>query len=293
VLWTKILYNKRSSKKLGWKPCWFNANKFNADLITKIKQFQKEHNLKEDGLCGSNTFRRILAKKEVKLEQAPNTIICEGAEVPIEWNKVVNLNEPHALQLPSRNYRRYKANKRKPSMIVTHYDVCLSAKSCFKVLKNRKISSHFVIDNDGTIFQMVDTQHSAWHAGIRRVNKAAIGIDISNAVYTKYQPWYRKKGFGPRPIMSGLKIHGVKLSDYLGFYPVQIEAYKVLVKTLCKHYNIPIQMPMDSNNKVLRGVSLTAKQSKFKGIVNHFHVSRKKIDVANLDWDQVLKELVE
>ena len=54
---------------------------------------------------------------------------------------------------------------RKPTFFVNHWDVCLSADSCAKVLNKRGISVHFLIDNDGTIFQMLDTQHKAWHAG--------------------------------------------------------------------------------------------------------------------------------
>ena len=61
---------------------------------------------------------------------------------------------------------------------------------------------HFLIDNDGTIYQMLDTQHIAWHAGIPRYeggNKRGIGVEISNAYYPKYQEWYIKHGFGERP----------------------------------------------------------------------------------------------
>ena len=38
-----------------------------------------------------------------------------------------------------------------------------------------------------------------------------------------------------------------------------------------------------SLNLILKG--------KFEGIANHFHVTKGKIDTANLDWDKVLKEL--
>ena len=241
------------------------------------------------------TFRRINTEREALLEEEyesldGNHIICEGELVPIEWDKVVNLRDDDNLALP-KGFRKYKKNKRNVKMIVTHFDVCLSAKSCKRVLEKKGISSHFAIDNDGTIYQMVDTQHEGWHAGNRKVNKASIGVDISNAVYTKYQKWYRRKGFGSRPLMEKVKIHGRYVKECLGFYPVQLEAYKALVKTLCAHYDIPVQMPMDKEGNVLRAVHKETKAGKFSGIVNHFHVTRGKWDTANLDWDEMLNDL--
>ena len=92
-------------------------------------------------------------------------------------------------------------------------------------------------------------------------------------------------------MLEGVKVHGVKLKECLGFYPVQIEAYKVLVETLCNFSDIPIEMPMAEDGTVLRAVSKDVRRGKFSGIANHFHVTRGKIDTANLDWDKVLKEL--
>lgn len=291
----KLFYNKASALKLGWDPSWFGAKEFDEKLITNIRKYQRGHSLTADGLCGPMTFRRINTEREALLEEEyesldGNHIICEGELIPIEWDKVVNLRDDNNLALP-KGFRKYKKNKRNVKMIVTHFDVCLSAKSCKRVLEKKGISSHFVIDNDGTIYQMVDTQHEGWHAGNRKVNKAAVGIDISNAVYTKYQKWYRRKGFGSRPIVEKVKIHGRYVKECLGFYPVQLEAYKALVKTLCAHYDIPVQMPMDKEGNVLRAVHKETKAGKFNGIVNHFHVTRGKWDTANLDWDEMLNDL--
>jgi peptidoglycan hydrolase-like protein with peptidoglycan-binding domain len=293
--WRQNRYNKKSAAKLGWEPSWFSANDFNSFLVERIRDFQQSHGLAQDGLCGPMTYRRRLSERQANLhvtsDDTGNYIICEGAKIPIEWDKVVNIYDENAKVLPPKNYRRYKKNARNPRMIITHYDVCLSANSCYNVLNRRGISSHFVIDNDGTIYQMVDTQHEGWHAGKRAVNRAAIGIDLSNGVYTKYQAWYRKKGFGSRPIITDAKVHGRKMMDCLGFYDVQINAYKSLVRALCKHYNIPLDMPRNIDGTVLYGVSKDVLKGKYKGIANHFHVTRGKIDTANLDWDKVLNEL--
>jgi hypothetical protein len=174
-------------------------------------------------------------------------------------------------------------------MIVTHFDVCLSAKSCHRVLERRGISSHFAIDNDGTIYQMLDTVHEGWHAG--KVNNVSIGIDISNAIYLKYQKYYRMKGFGNRPTLTDLRVHNGRIKECLGFYPVQIEAYKALVKTLCGHYDIPIECPLDEDGTLLRRVHPDSVKKKFRGVVSHFHLTRNKWDTANLELDKVLEEI--
>tara|TARA_R110000824_G_scaffold67377_8_gene174596 strand:+ start:36608 stop:37504 length:897 start_codon:yes stop_codon:yes gene_type:complete len=294
--WKQNRYNKKSAKKYGWQPNWFEADDFNDELMENIKDFQMRHSLQHDGLCGPVTYRHIYSEREAIEDQALEVtdkkyIICDGAKVPVAWDSVVNLYGVNNYALPKNCYRRYKPNKRNVKMIITHFDVCLSAASCKRVLQRKGISSHFVIDNDGTICQMVDPQHGAWHAGKYKVNRAAIGIDISNGFYTKYQSWYRKKGFGKRPVLENVKVHGHKIKECLGFYPIQIEAYKVLVKTLCKYYDIPLEMPMSFDGSVLRAVSDEVVKGKFRGIANHFHVTRGKIDTANLDWDKVLQEL--
>ena len=193
--------------------------------------------------------------------------------------------------LPRGNYRRYEAGKRPIKNIVTHFDVCLSAESCFKVLNRKGISSHFVVDNDGTIFQMVDPQHEAWHAGKRLWNKRAIGVDISNAIYLKYQRWYEQKGFGKRPVLRDVPVHGTKVKDCLGFYPVQIQAYKALIKTLCDRYDIPVQCPTNVDGTLFRAVYDPAVRGTYRGVVNHFHLTRGKWDTANLEMDKVLEEI--
>ena len=297
----KIFYNESSANKLGWQPSWFGEEEFNEELIEKISEFQAKYDLDSDGLCGPMTYRRMVTEREASATLAKhqlskfmgddgNYIICDANRVAIGWDKVVNLRQSDAKVLPENCYRHGRRGVDKPTMIVTHFDVCLSAESCFRVLKKKGISSHFVIDNDGTIYQMMDTSNEGWHAGNSRVNRASIGVDLSNAFYTKYQKYYRVKGHGPRPILTDVRVHGAKIKECLGFYPVQIEAYKALVKALCAHYDIPMECPLDDEGKMLRKVHKPSSKAKYKGVVNHFHLTRGKIDVANLELDRVLEE---
>ena len=188
-----------------------------------------------------------------------------------------------------RNCFRTWRRERKPKMIVTHWDATTSADKCRRVLQARGISTHFCIDNDGIIYQYVDTNNIAWHA--RGVNKYSIGIDFSNAYYLKYNDYYVKKGFNKRPICKDSRVHGIKLRPHLGYYPVQIEAYKKLVKALCDHYDITIQTPMINDDVTDNGVRPDVKKGKFDGIVCHYHVSRNKIDCAGLKLKEIIQSL--
>lgn len=294
--WWKIQYNKRSAKKYGWDPSWFGTSRFDDYLIDRIQDFQRLHDLEDDGLCGPKTYRRAFTNLELNphnkissnlsryRQKKGKNILCGGEYVSIDWDKVdIDLMDPKC-------YRKQKT-KRKPTMVVTHWDAALSAGSCKKVLERRGISSHFVIDNDGTIVQLVDCNNIAWHAGIRRVNNASIGIDFSNAYYLKYQKTYVKRGFGPRPVLENSRVHGVRLKSHLGYYPVQVEAYKALIEALNKHYGIPLECPM-KDGELLTKVHTPSRKAKFNGIVCHYHLTRGKIDTAGLELDKIIKDVI-
>ena len=157
-------------------------------------------------------------------------------------------------------------------------------------MKRKGTSVHFCIDNDGTIYQLLDTQHAAWQAGSRVTNLASVGVEISNAYYTKYNKTYVKRGFGERPTWVG-EVHGSKLGQFLGFYDVQLEALKALWKAMNKAYSIPLSAPINENNDLLKGVHKPAAQGKYRGIVNHYNLTKRKIDCAGLDVLKLLEEI--
>lgn len=284
--WLTKRYNKKSAKKNGWHPSWFapNLTEFDEVLLNEIKKFQTEHDLDVDGLVGPATFRRLSASRELQEESWERSILINGEYCPIDWDVKIDLIKPGA-------FKKVRSD-RKPSMIVTHWDVCTSAAKCKRVLEARDISTHFCIDNDGLIYQFLDTNDIGWHAGIRKVNNVSIGIDFSNAYYVKYNRIYEKRGFPPRPILSGSRVHGVKLKPHLGYYKIQIEAYRRLLKTLCEYYDIPKQVPLAKDGvNLLEGVNQDARKGKFKGIVCHYHLTRKKIDCAGLQLGNIINSL--
>ena len=298
----KVFYNQASAAKLGWDPTWFGANEFDEELVDNIRKWQRKHKVTADGLCGPTTYRRVWTERESKISEVVNSNYCpdkysdviihNSNGYPIEWDKVVLWDHPEGLDTDEGTYTSYAGRPdRRPSFFVNHWDVCLSSSSCARVLKRRGISVHFCIDNDGTIYQLLDTQHAAWQAGGRNWNHRSIGVEISNAYYTKYQDWYEKNGYGPRPIKEGIKVHGRKLETHLGFYPVQIEALKALFKAIHNAHDIPLQCPTDSNGQTLNEVDSDTAAGTFEGFVSHYHLTRRKIDCGGLDIQGLLTEL--
>ena len=282
-----LAYNKASASKFGWSPQSFCTADFDETLIENIKDFQRKHNLDVDGLVGPQTYRRIFTEMEAQQETSSH-IRCNGKDVLINWDKVVGLTSDDALELPPGCFQRALNFVREPALIVTHWDAALSATSCYKILKRRGISSHFAIDNDGTIYQMVDTNDVAWHA--RGSNDRSIGIDISNAYYPKYQRVYRKRGFGNRPLLKST-VHGRPTGLHLGYYDVQLEAYQALVQSLAQHYGIPLECPRDDEGNLYEGVYAPAVKGEFEGVVCHYHLSSKKLDCAGLPLKRLLDEV--
>jgi hypothetical protein len=279
----KSFYNKMSSEKLGWDPSWFGTTGFGPKLESAVRQFQKEHGLEQDGLVGPMTFSRLYTEFTAD-DYEENYIILDGEKVAISWDKV----DVSRFKLPRENYGSKR--KKEAAKIVTHWDATLSAKRCYDILSKRGISSHFVIDNDGTIYQMVDPAYVAWHAG--KYNKDSIGIDLSNAYYTKYNKNYEKMGFGPRPILNSW-LHGRNLGEHLGYYPAQLKAYKELLKVLCTHYDIPLNVPMTKDGNLLNSMLKESEKNSFKGIICHYHLTENKIDCAGLELDKIVELLKE
>ncbi len=86
----------------------------------------------------------------------------------------------------SENYDQRKFNI---SMIILHYTETKTFEEALHLLtsKKRKVSSHFLIDKNGDIFNIVNLDKRAWHAGesmwknYQDINSRSIGIEIVNS----------------------------------------------------------------------------------------------------------------
>ncbi len=89
--------------------------------------------------------------------------------------------------LPSPNYNE-RIGYDAPEMIVIHYTGMKTAQAALDRLCDpaAEVSAHYVIDEDGTVYQLVGEDKRAWHAGVSNwngetdINSASIGIELVN-----------------------------------------------------------------------------------------------------------------
>ncbi|MDC3171784.1 N-acetylmuramoyl-L-alanine amidase [Pelagibacteraceae bacterium] len=87
---------------------------------------------------------------------------------------------------PSPNFE-LKA-KRRIKYIIIHYTNLPSTQSSLKYLLNKKnkVSAHYLLDQKGNIYSLVNEKDIAWHAGTsswkadKLLNKKSIGIELQN-----------------------------------------------------------------------------------------------------------------
>jgi len=119
---------------------------------------------------------------------------------------------------PSPNF-----NERDPHIplryIVMHYTDMETGEQALRRLCDSasQVSAHYLVEEDGRIFHLVDDAKRAWHAGksfwrgITDLNSASIGIELVNPGHT----W----GYRPFPL-------------------IQIEALTGLLEQLCSRHNL-------------------------------------------------------
>jgi N-acetylmuramoyl-L-alanine amidase len=127
------------------------------------------------------------------------------------------------IERPSPNF---DDRKTPVSMIVLHYTGMPDAAGALDRLTSpeSKVSAHYLVDEDGTIFKLVDESKRAWHAGKSRwrdvtdVNSASVGIEIVNPGHEfGYRPFPDEQIASLIPLVSAIKErHAIGRGDIVG-----------------------------------------------------------------------------
>ena len=88
---------------------------------------------------------------------------------------------------PSPNFTP-RRNGQRPNLVVLHFTEMPSADAALERLSSpqAEVSAHYLIARDGTVWQLVDEEQRAWHAGAGQwqglddVNSRSIGIELDN-----------------------------------------------------------------------------------------------------------------
>lgn len=183
--------------------------------------------------------------------------------------------------------RRYGYNKFNPDVrkgavnkVVLHHDGTNTSDLCYRVLVNRNLSTHILIDVDGTVYQPLNLAYVAFHAA--GVNDASIGIDLNNPC----RPERASSRHGDREVFSG-RINGGRLVS-LGYTDAQYASLIAVLQALVKFFpNLPGEIPIGPDGKVVDRKLQSF--GSFAGIVGHYHVSANKWDPGpGFDWERVV-----
>ncbi len=102
--------------------------------------------------------------------------------------------------LPSPNYGERRSHAR-PNSIILHYTGMTTAEAAIALLRSpsAQVSSHYVVEQDGRIVQLVPESRRAWHAGLscwrgeRDMNSASVGVEICNGGHDNGLPDYPQR----------------------------------------------------------------------------------------------------
>ncbi|MFN0247849.1 MAG: N-acetylmuramoyl-L-alanine amidase [Kofleriaceae bacterium] len=174
---------------------------------------------------------------------------------------------------------------------VVHHDGCASSDMCFNVLHNeRGLSCHFLIDNDGTIFQTLDLALAGWHAA--EWNVASIGVELCNYGDANARPDYYSSGKrGKDRDKIPIKINGHKILAY-DYTDEQILEFGKLVRELQRLLpNIPLEYPQSSPGVQSWETLPQSASFAFSGYISHYHLTKQKWDPGPLDFKKFLSGL--
>ena len=135
--------------------------------------------------------------------------LIEGAEAPTEATGEVatlfaffkqTLGEEVAEVRASPNHNERNGNM-KPDVLVLHYTGMADAQEAVRRLttESSKVSSHYIVLEDGHIIQSVPESRRAWHAGQSSwagetdINSCSIGIEIANPGHDHGYPEFPRR----------------------------------------------------------------------------------------------------
>jgi N-acetyl-anhydromuramyl-L-alanine amidase AmpD len=192
-------------------------------------------------------------------------------------------------------------------LIVLHFTAGTTARSAFDTwrLKPERVATSYIVDVDGTIFEVFPPQFWAAHLGVKGTNNAddrrSIGIEIANV--GPLQPsasdpatlnWWPKRSAGAddftTPFCRVDETNRYVRATYRGkahfaaFPDVQVDAVAGLVRGLCQQFSIAPTLPAAGR----RFDADPAAFARYKGVCTHANFRQDKWDIGPaFQWDRL------
>ena len=141
----------------------------------------------------------------------------------------------------SPNFDQRKRSSKSIKFLVIHYTGMQSERESIMRLCNPKykVSSHFVINQNGKIYRLVQDYQTAWHAGkscwgkYKNLNKNSIGIELVNKGHEFDYTNFKKK----------------QLSSLIKICKILIKKYKIKKRNIVGHSDISPLRKIDPGEK--------------------------------------------
>ena len=161
---------------------------------------------------------------------------------------------------------------------VIHHDGCADSRTCFHVLHDeRGLSVHFLIDNDGTIFQTLDLVDCAFQAA--GVNEISVGVELANRGDALRFP----NDYHGRRDKVTCRINGHQWLAY-AYTKAQVESMVSIGKALARIFpNLPQVYPTGGDGDQMWG-TIAGDVREYTGYLGHYHVSSNKWDPGPFDF---------
>ncbi|MEO8699816.1 MAG: peptidoglycan recognition family protein, partial [Kofleriaceae bacterium] len=185
----------------------------------------------------------------------------------------------------------YDSAKQVIKQFMIHHDGCATADMCFSVIQNeRGLSCHFLLDNDGTIFQTLDLALEGWHGS--ELNANSIGIELCNRGEIRTPAdaeYYTKRGM--KRDRKPCEVNGHKINSW-DFTEEQKDSMRRLGRALLRLLpNLPAEYPQESPGQQLRKTMPRPDIMGFSGYIGHYHLTPTKWDPGPWDFKDFIQRI--
>jgi N-acetyl-anhydromuramyl-L-alanine amidase AmpD len=195
------------------------------------------------------------------------------------------------LALPPKDYVAVATPK---DLIVLHFTAGQTARSAYETWTQdpRRIATAYIVDRDGTIYEMFDPRYWASHLGIRGGpvhDRRSIGIEIANvgpltpSADRRSLNWWTGHPFCALDETNAYRQQRYRGYEYYAaFPPTQVDAVGALVRHLVERFSIPRQLAPAARRHEFDEAFFAS----FRGIATHANFRKDKYDIGPaFDWE--------
>jgi len=221
------------------------------------------------GLNGYDTSKHVIKVNDRKSGKTTNIVVKGKRYSKRNWRKNPNLKQLQGIV----------------TQFFMHHSGLYRARDTFNVLHNqRRLSVHFILDDNGVIYQTLDLKEKSWHGGSN--NPMSVGIEIdSRAHASRFTDAYDEVHCKKYKVLPRRKRIDYVQKRWTMGYEYNDKQYEALIKLAIILKEVFPKMgdmlfPV-KNNRIMKHVISSPK--KHCGLICHYNNSSSKNDPIAFD----------